>query len=107
MKRLMTRFETAGARRMLGPAWALAMAATLCQPPAAARGASAELREATETFQGARGGLLWVARKGDGEKVAECKLASIPVFDGLIAADKRLFLSQRDGSVVCMAGVTP
>ena len=37
-----------------------------------------------------------------GKKLVELKLDSPPVFDGLIAARERLFLSLRDGTVLCM-----
>ena len=35
---------------------------------------------------------------------AEWKLDALPVFDGLIAADGRLFLSTADGKVRCFTG---
>jgi len=40
----------------------------------------------------------------DGRKVAEYTLDAPPVFDGLIAARGRLYLSTTDGKVLCMAG---
>lgn len=62
------------------------------------------LREATETFMGKRGGLLCAVSRADGTKVMEMRLPSIPVFDGMIAAEGRLFLSLKGGSVVCLGG---
>ena len=41
---------------------------------------------------------------GGWKKLSETKLDSPPVFDGLIAARGRLFVSLEDGSVVCLAG---
>jgi hypothetical protein len=38
-----------------------------------------------------------------GERLVEMQLVSIPVFDGLIAANSRLYLSLKDGSVACLA----
>jgi hypothetical protein len=52
-------------------------------------------------FEGRRGGSLWAVATADGKKLAEHKLASPPVFDGLAAADGSLFLCTKDGSVSC------
>lgn len=40
--------------------------------------------------------------KTNGQKLTELKLSSSPVFDGMIAADGRLFLSLKDGNVIGM-----
>ena len=40
----------------------------------------------------------------DGKMLLEHKLDSIPVFDGMIAAENRIFISLTDGSVTCFAG---
>jgi hypothetical protein len=61
------------------------------------------LKEASDTFDGKKAGVLWAVNIADGHKTAEMKLDSIPVFDGLIAANSRLYLSLKDGSVVCFA----
>jgi len=37
----------------------------------------------------------------DGQSTAECKLESSPVFDGMIVARGRIFISSEDGSVTC------
>jgi len=55
-------------------------------------------------FEGRRGGVLEVYDKTDGTKLAECRLDKPPVFDGLAAAGRRLFLTTTDGRIVCMAG---
>jgi len=55
-------------------------------------------------FDGRKGGLLWALSAENGNKLAEYKLPHEPVFDGMIAANKRLYLSLRDGRVVCMSG---
>lgn len=60
------------------------------------------LKDAAETFAGEKGGLLCGHNKRDGAKLIEMKLPSIPVFDGLIAANARLYVSMKDGAVVCM-----
>lgn len=48
--------------------------------------------------------MLWVVSKADGAKLAERKLDSPPVFDGLVAAGGRLYMATRNGSVQCLAG---
>ncbi len=40
----------------------------------------------------------------DGERLSELPLAHPPVFDGLIAAGSRLYVSLRDGSLVSLRG---
>ena len=54
-------------------------------------------------FEGRRGASLVSLSAADGSQLGEVKLQSPPVFDGLIAADGRLFICQRDGRVVCLA----
>ena len=55
-------------------------------------------------FDGRKGALLWALSAEDGNRLAEYTLAYEPVFDGMIAANKRLYLSLGDGRVVCMSG---
>ena len=45
--------------------------------------------------------MLWVLSASDGRKLAEYKLKSSPVFDGMIAAEGRLYISTKDGRVIC------
>jgi outer membrane protein assembly factor BamB len=52
--------------------------------------------------EGRSGGLLWVFSKSEGKKLAEYPLESPPVFDGLIAAQGRLYLADRAGRIVCL-----
>ena len=60
------------------------------------------LQDALDTFAGRKGGVLCVFDKVDGSQLAEVQLPSSPVFDGLIAAGGRLFLSLNDGNIVCL-----
>jgi len=53
-------------------------------------------------FEGRKGGLLWAVSAADGNKLAEFALESPPVFDGLIAANGRLFVCALDGRVLCL-----
>ncbi|MDP6635771.1 MAG: PQQ-binding-like beta-propeller repeat protein [Phycisphaerae bacterium] len=54
------------------------------------------------SIEGRSGGVLWVCNAADGKKLAEQKLDSAPVFDGMIAARGRLYISTRNGKVLCM-----
>jgi len=53
-------------------------------------------------YDGNLGGLLWAASAADGSKLAEYKLEAPPCWDGMAAAYGRLYLSMKDGSVMCM-----
>ena len=53
-------------------------------------------------FDGRSGAVLWSVATADGKKLSELKLQSEPVFDGMIAANGRLFVSTRDGRVICL-----
>jgi len=59
------------------------------------------LAEALETFAGARGAVMWAIEKTSGRKLAEYRLESPPVFDGLIAANGRLYAALRNGKLLC------
>jgi hypothetical protein len=59
-----------------------------------------ELQAQDEAWLGRKGGLLWVVSAEDGRKLAEYKLESFPVFDGMSAAAGGLYLSLIDGRVV-------
>lgn len=53
-------------------------------------------------FEGKKGGVMWTISAADGKKLGECALPAPPVFDGLIAAGGRLYLSLVGGNVLCM-----
>lgn len=55
-------------------------------------------------FEGRAGATLRALSPDDGETLTEYALESPPVFDGLIAANDCLYLTLRDGNVICMAG---
>jgi hypothetical protein len=61
-------------------------------------------RDPFSAIEGRKGGLLWVFDAADGKKLAEHKLDSPPVFDGLIAAGGALYVSCENGSLVCLGG---
>lgn len=45
--------------------------------------------------------VLYVVSTADGKKLAEYKLDSPPVFDGMAAANGRLYLVSNDGKILC------
>ena len=55
-------------------------------------------------YEGRMGGSVWVCSAKDGSQISEYKLDSPAVWDGLAAANGKLFLSAVDGSVSCLAG---
>ena len=55
-------------------------------------------------WEGRKGGVLAAFAAGDGEKLAECKLPSPPVWDGMAAAGGRLYVATIDGKVLCFSG---
>jgi len=55
-------------------------------------------------FEGRAGAELRVFSAADGAELFKLKLPSPPVFDGLVAVGGKLFMTTRDGHVVCLAG---
>jgi outer membrane protein assembly factor BamB len=49
-------------------------------------------------------GLLMAISASDGTELAQYRLGSSPVFDGMAAAPGRLYISTTDGKVLCMSG---
>ncbi len=58
-------------------------------------------------LRGQKGALLLAVSATGGKKLAEHPLQSPPVFDGMAAANGRLYLSTRDGRVVCFSANKP
>jgi hypothetical protein len=52
-------------------------------------------------LDGRRGALLWAVSTVDGATRSEMKLEFPPVFDGLIAANGKVYLSQTNGEIAC------
>jgi len=48
-----------------------------------------------------KGGELWALSAAEGKKLTSLKLDAPPVFDGMAAAGGRLYLSTRDGRLLC------
>ena len=53
-------------------------------------------------FEGQRGGGLCAVSAADGKALQDYRLDSPPVFDGMAAANGRLFLTTEDGQVLCL-----
>jgi len=63
-----------------------------------------KLQEQSAALEGQQGALLWALLASDGQKLSEYKLESVPVWDGMAAANGRLYLSTKDGCVSCLTG---
>ncbi len=62
----------------------------------------AKMADHVAAFEGRKGALLMAVSKQEGKTLAAYRLDSPPVFDGLIAADERLFAATMDGQVLCL-----
>jgi len=62
-----------------------------------------KLAEQSAAFEGKRGSLLMAVSPDGGRKLASYRLDFVPRFDGLIAANGRLYLSTLGGEVICLS----
>ncbi|MCA9246803.1 MAG: PQQ-binding-like beta-propeller repeat protein [Planctomycetales bacterium] len=60
------------------------------------------LERQDEVLNGAEGSMLLVVDAKSGETVGAVSLESLPVWDGMAAAQKKLFLSTADGKITCL-----
>jgi len=60
--------------------------------------------EAVAAWKGELGGILSAVSAKDGSTLARYALDVPPVFDGMAAANGRIYLSLRNGRVLCMSG---
>jgi outer membrane protein assembly factor BamB len=51
-------------------------------------------------LQGKNGALLWAVSATDGKRLAEYKLQSLPVWDGMVVSGGKLYLATADGEVI-------
>ncbi len=63
-----------------------------------------QLREQEAAWRGEKGALLHIIGTEKGVTLARYRLESVPVFDGMIAACGRIYMSTMDGRVVCLGG---
>ena len=66
-----------------------------------------QLARQEAAIEGTQGGTLWAIATSDGSQLARYPLDSPPIFDGLAAAQGRLYMSASDGHVVCLTGRQP
>ncbi len=66
--------------------------------------ARAALDATAAAWAGRKGALLWPVPAADGRKLSELRLDSVPVFDGLIAANGKLFAATTGGKILCLGG---
>ncbi|MCP4259399.1 MAG: PQQ-binding-like beta-propeller repeat protein [Planctomycetes bacterium] len=64
----------------------------------------AKLTEQSAVLEGSKGGLLFVVSASDGQKIAEYELESLPVWDGMAAANNRLYFATKNGKIMCFTG---
>ena len=62
-----------------------------------------KLAEQSAAFEGKRGALLLAVSRDNGKKLAAYRLDFVPRFDGLIAANGRLYVSTLGGEVLCLS----
>jgi outer membrane protein assembly factor BamB len=60
-----------------------------------------EIKQQQAAVDGKLGAILWAVSCEDGKKLAEYRLNSPPVFDGMAVANGRLYVSTLDGKVTC------
>ncbi len=59
---------------------------------------------AYEAMIGKRGAVFRVVSTSDGSTAAEFEMQEVPVFDGLIAAGDRLYMTTMNGTLICLGG---
>jgi outer membrane protein assembly factor BamB len=65
-----------------------------------------KLAEQSAAFEGKRGALLIAVSRDSGKQLAAYRLDIVPRFDGLIAANGRLYVSTLDGRVLCLSSAS-
>jgi hypothetical protein len=63
-----------------------------------------ETHRSLAAFDGKEGVRLRAISTADGAKLAERELSALPVFDGMAAANGKLYLTTKDGKLTCLAG---
>lgn len=58
--------------------------------------------EATAALQGKYGSSIYLMDTQTGQKLSALKLKEVPVFDGMSAANGRIYLGTTAGSLICM-----
>ncbi len=66
----------------------------------------AQLAEQSAVNKGKKGALMWAVSAATGKKLAEYKLESLPVWDGLVVANGKLYMTTLKGEVLSFTGKT-
>ncbi len=66
-----------------------------------------KLAEQSALLKGKDGACLWAVSAISGKKLAEHRIDSLPVWDGMIAANGKLYLTTMNGEAVCFSDVPP
>ena len=56
------------------------------------------------SFDGRKGSVLCAYSATDGRKLSDLNIDALPVWDGMAAAQGKLFLAMKDGSIRCFQG---
>jgi outer membrane protein assembly factor BamB len=101
--------ETVGQAERAKPAWARDLpfyvnAMVLTEDALFMAGPIGSIEESPEAYHGTMGSCLWAVDCKTGEKRTEYELPCRPVFDGMVAADGRIYVSLANGEIQCWAG---
>ena len=61
-----------------------------------------KLKRQDDILDGNEGSHFWVVRAGDGEVLKKIHLPDLPAWDGMAAANGRLYMTTVDGNIVCL-----
>jgi outer membrane protein assembly factor BamB len=64
----------------------------------------AKLAEQSALLKGKDGAVMWAVSATNGKRLAEYRLDSLPVWDGMVAANGRLVMATQKGEVLSFAG---
>ena len=62
-----------------------------------------KLAEQSALLRGKQGGIMWAVSARTGKKLSEYKLDTLPVWDGMAAADGKLYMTTMNGEVQCFS----
>jgi hypothetical protein len=63
-----------------------------------------KLGEQAAALEGEKGALLCAVSASSGQRLAGYELETVPVWDGMAAANGRLYVSLNNGKVLCLEG---
>ena len=67
-----------------------------------AAGPPSDALESRDAFEGVQGAQLCAVATADGHTLAEYQIDGLPVFDGLAAARRKLYMTLHDGRLMCL-----